>query len=133
MALAEAKMWRAGEDKQVEATMASAREDALKEAKQQWQFEKADRLENIRQQAIDKAITFGNRFKRFAFFLIKKKHLDINLSGINFKSMEGNEMPNHDDCIGEGDLSGLKPTSNSSSDSSPNRPKNGLVVNIDFS
>ena len=34
MALAEAKMWRAGEDKQVEATMASAREDALKKAKQ---------------------------------------------------------------------------------------------------
>ena len=126
-------MWQAGEDKQVEAAVARARKDAFKKVSQQWQSKKVDRLKKIKEQAIDKAISFDNRFRHSALFLIRKKHPDIDLSGINFKWMKGSEMLDRDDCTGEKGFSGSELISYSSLNSSLDQPKDALIVNIDSS
>ena len=66
----------------------------MDEVEQQWKAEEAKRIEVLREKSIQQAISFGIRFRRFAHYLIRQKHPGINLSGINFKSVEGSDNPN---------------------------------------
>ena len=77
-------------------------------------------------------MSFDNKFRRLTLFLIRRKYPNIDLSDIDFSSMEGHDVPDPDDCIDEGfdSKSGLSkvvtapiPTFNSVIDP--------LVLNID--
>ena len=125
----EAKVWRAREDERVKA----AKEKAMMEANLQWQTEQSGWIAKIKRAAIHKVVSFGTRFKHFVIFLSKKKHPDIDLSSINFKSMEGNKVPDRDDCVDEGPNSSLGLVDALSLESSPDRGKNSSIVNIDSS
>ena len=99
------------------AMVASAREEAVKQAveevEQRWKVEKAKWIEMLRGKSIQQAISFGIRFRRSALYRIRQKHLGIDLSGINFKSMEDIDKPDHDDCSGAGGFSRPMPASDS--------------------
>ena len=50
--------------------------------------------DEIRKEAIAKAIEFGMHFRGSTLFLIKKKHSRFDLAGINFINMQGHNVFN---------------------------------------
>ena len=76
-------------------------EHALAEARK-WQNDEPSKLAavknkakiEIKNEAMTKVFEYGMSFRRSALHLIRKKHLGIDLFGINFLSMEGQNIPN---------------------------------------
>ena len=62
---------------------------------------KVEAKAEIREEAIAKAVQFGMRFWQSVLLLIRQKHSSIDLSGINFASIEGNNIvdPNDESIV----------------------------------
>ena len=127
-ALTEAKMARVGRNATEKVAVASARKEAVKEVKQRWKATECEWVKVFREKSIQQAISFGIRFWRSALYLIRQKHLRIDLSGINFK-LEGNDKPDSDDFSVEDSSSGSTAISDSP-DSSLARVKDANVVDV---
>ena len=66
-------------------------------------------------------------------FLIRKKHQDIDLSSIDFLSIEGHDIPSLDDYVDERLGSRSGPIDTLAFESSPDQAKDTFVVNINSS
>ena len=91
-----------------------------------------EQVKALREKSIQQVVSFGIYFRPSTLYLIRQKYPEIDLSSIDFKSIEGNDVHDQDDCSGEGDFSKSVPIFDSL-DSSLYRAKDADVVDVNSS
>ena len=69
----------------------------LDEVKRASDIERLEKEQSLRAQVKEEIYTYGVGFRRSALFLIRERHPEIDLSGIDFLSLRGAEVPDKDD------------------------------------
>ena len=69
----------------------------LDEVKRVSEVECLEKEQSLRAQIKEEIYTYGVGFRRSALFLIRERHPEIDLSGIDFLSLRGAEVPDKDD------------------------------------